>query len=56
MEAKHGPAIPAIKAFLDTEILRLELKVGEKGKTQTSVAPLNDLFREMPGKVWEEKL
>ena len=54
MEAKHGPAIPAINAFLDTELLRLESKVGEQGKIQVSVDPLNELFRGMLDGVWEK--
>ncbi|MEA3469618.1 MAG: nucleotidyltransferase domain-containing protein [Thermodesulfobacteriota bacterium] len=32
MEAKHGPAIPAINIFLNAELLRLESLVGEQGK------------------------
>ncbi len=56
MEAKHGPAIPAINAFLDSELLRLESKVGGQVKTQSSIAPLNDFFREMLSGVWGDVL
>ncbi len=53
MEAKHGPANPAINAFLDPELLRLESKVGEQGEIHTSIVSLNELFQEMLSEAWE---
>lgn len=55
MEAKHGPAIPVINAFLDAEILRLESKVGSQARIQTSIVPLNSLFRKMLDDIFKEE-
>jgi len=54
MESKHGPAIPAINAFLDAELLRLEAMVGSQVTIQTSIDSLNELFREMLSGVWRK--
>ena len=52
LEAKHGPAIPEINEFLETELIRLETQVEGQNRARASIEPLNELFREMLEEVW----
>ena len=54
LEKKHGPRIPEINHFLDTEITRFEGRINPQEKAASPIEPLNDLFRKMLDEVWEK--
>jgi predicted nucleotidyltransferase len=49
MESKHGPAIPEINHFIETEMTRLEQLVSRQEQRKNDIELLNGLFRKMMG-------
>lgn len=53
VEMDEGPRIPIISDFIAREIVRFESLAAHMAKQETSIAPLNQLFRAMLHEVWD---